>query len=149
MEKRVTLGFSLSLEFPHFPKKKKSALRAFWMLWWRYNTLSDPTGEWRAATARRDRGRALPHPAPMVAGTQRLRAEVSQRYRLRGPAAFPEAGGPAARMSHMPGWCYARTRTPATWTRARCPRFWPHRDRKSTRLNSSHLGISYAVFCLK
>src|SRR5258705_1401423 len=25
----------------------------------------------------------------------------------------------------------------------------PPRDRKSTRLNSSHLGISYAVFCLK
>src|ERR1035438_314533 len=24
-----------------------------------------------------------------------------------------------------------------------------HPDRKSTRLNSSHLGISYAVFCLK
>src|ERR1035441_3064504 len=24
-----------------------------------------------------------------------------------------------------------------------------HMDRKSTRLNSSHLGISYAVFCLK
>src|SRR5436853_1249092 len=26
---------------------------------------------------------------------------------------------------------------------------WSRRDRKSTRLNSSHLGISYAVFCLK
>src|SRR5262245_62902497 len=26
---------------------------------------------------------------------------------------------------------------------------WRGRDRKSTRLNSSHLGISYAVFCLK
>src|SRR5262247_4498199 len=26
---------------------------------------------------------------------------------------------------------------------------WRWRDRKSTRLNSSHLGISYAVFCLK
>src|SRR2546427_4407946 len=27
---------------------------------------------------------------------------------------------------------------------------WPHaRDRKSTRLNSSHSQISYAVFCLK
>src|ERR1039458_4579034 len=26
---------------------------------------------------------------------------------------------------------------------------WLRRDRKSTRLNSSHLGISYAVFCLK
>src|SRR5258705_10138414 len=25
----------------------------------------------------------------------------------------------------------------------------PRGDRKSTRLNSSHLGISYAVFCLK
>src|SRR5262245_63587206 len=25
----------------------------------------------------------------------------------------------------------------------------PGSDRKSTRLNSSHLGISYAVFCLK
>src|SRR5258705_7603694 len=26
---------------------------------------------------------------------------------------------------------------------------FPSLDRKSTRLNSSHLGISYAVFCLK
>src|SRR5256885_5327140 len=26
---------------------------------------------------------------------------------------------------------------------------WPRGDRKSTRLNSSHLVISYAVFCLK
>src|SRR6476659_7818012 len=29
------------------------------------------------------------------------------------------------------------------------PRSSDRRDRKSTRLNSSHLGISYAVFCLK
>src|SRR5256885_7378840 len=28
-------------------------------------------------------------------------------------------------------------------------RGWPQADRKSTRLNSSHLVISYAVFCLK
>src|SRR3712207_7840790 len=27
--------------------------------------------------------------------------------------------------------------------------FFPPRDRKSTRLNSSHANISYAVFCLK
>src|SRR5690625_5584676 len=26
---------------------------------------------------------------------------------------------------------------------------FPHQDRKSTRLNSSHVAISYAVFCLK
>src|SRR5438045_7785416 len=33
--------------------------------------------------------------------------------------------------------------------RRRARRRWASRDRKSTRLNSSHLGISYAVFCLK
>src|ERR1039458_10448667 len=35
--------------------------------------------------------------------------------------------------------------------RASFARTWAasDRDRKSTRLNSSHLGISYAVFCLK
>src|SRR5258705_8896525 len=39
----------------------------------------------------------------------------------------------------------------ATWWKApRCaPWTRPRADRKSTRLNSSHLGISYAVFCLK
>src|SRR5688500_19447677 len=31
----------------------------------------------------------------------------------------------------------------------RCHAWSSHRDRKSTRLNSSHLVISYAVFCLK
>src|SRR5947209_12139109 len=29
------------------------------------------------------------------------------------------------------------------------PRWQDNRDRKSTRLNSSHANISYAVFCLK
>src|SRR5947199_8469233 len=33
--------------------------------------------------------------------------------------------------------------------RHECGRERRRRDRKSTRLNSSHLGISYAVFCLK
>src|SRR5437899_9420341 len=50
----------------------------------------------------------------------------------------------------------------AVWLWLREPRPWvrrlglvepephgQHKDRKSTRLNSSHLGISYAVFCLK
>src|SRR5215475_8046597 len=42
----------------------------------------------------------------------------------------------------------------ASWRAGRFPR-WPARqvprfgDRKSTRLNSSHVKISYAVFCLK
>src|SRR6267143_3319443 len=36
-------------------------------------------------------------------------------------------------------------------TSPRWPSSWPRRtpDRKSTRLNSSHSSISYAVFCLK
>src|SRR3712207_8088274 len=32
---------------------------------------------------------------------------------------------------------------------AKIPTSWLTRDRKSTRLNSSHANISYAVFCLK
>src|SRR5207253_8001286 len=39
-------------------------------------------------------------------------------------------------------WC---RRARGVWARA--ARRWP--DRKSTRLNSSHVAISYAVFCLK
>src|SRR3712207_7316079 len=38
---------------------------------------------------------------------------------------------------------------PAAGGRARAPARAPHQDRKSTRLNSSHANISYAVFCLK
>src|SRR5262245_62589373 len=37
--------------------------------------------------------------------------------------------------------CLTRSASPAARS--------PASDRKSTRLNSSHLGISYAVFCLK
>src|SRR5207249_11242510 len=36
-----------------------------------------------------------------------------------------------------------------TRRRAHCDRRRLRRDRKSTRLNSSHVSISYAVFCLK
>src|SRR5438045_6599259 len=45
-----------------------------------------------------------------------------------------------------------RSERPAESGRDRPDRHAPERgrrDRKSTRLNSSHLGISYAVFCLK
>src|SRR5438045_6062442 len=37
----------------------------------------------------------------------------------------------------------------AAWSPRRTPASLRPIDRKSTRLNSSHLGISYAVFCLK
>src|SRR5438876_5439608 len=40
-------------------------------------------------------------------------------------------------------------RTSASGTRSGCRDTWTLGDRKSTRLNSSHPSISYAVFCLK
>src|SRR5258705_10139338 len=43
-----------------------------------------------------------------------------------------------ARSGHWPFWAEWSKSLPCQLT-----------DRKSTRLNSSHLGISYAVFCLK
>src|SRR5258705_10702278 len=48
--------------------------------------------------------------------------------------------------------CAARHPAHRRWARqsaAWAARRMPAADRKSTRLNSSHLGISYAVFCLK
>src|SRR5438445_6384589 len=41
----------------------------------------------------------------------------------------------------------ARSSASSPTSRPASPR--EHRDRKSTRLNSSHANISYAVFCLK
>src|SRR5262245_63963571 len=53
-------------------------------------------------------------------------------------------------------WSGPATRGASTRLQQRASHFCPcpnrrlcKRDRKSTRLNSSHLGISYAVFCLK
>src|SRR5438477_3366442 len=43
----------------------------------------------------------------------------------------------------------ARRRAPPAPATVPRPRRAPRRDRKSTRLNSSHMSISYAVFCLK
>src|SRR5437868_12648319 len=42
-----------------------------------------------------------------------------------------------------------RTRTRRFGRPTRFPSSTRRRDRKSTRLNSSHVSISYAVFCLK
>src|SRR3712207_9551646 len=58
------------------------------------------------------------------------------------PAAFATRG-PTPCLP-MPRTCFAGPPS-AGGTRGRRT----HRDRKSTRLNSSHANISYAVFCLK
>src|SRR5690606_41368330 len=64
----------------------------------------------------------------------------------------------ARRLGERQRRCHLRHQEPPDrWTRCWSP--FPHhlgsanrglrRDRKSTRLNSSHVKISYAVFCLK
>src|SRR5437899_8027892 len=53
-------------------------------------------------------------------------------------------------LSLTPGILASTLRTPSIFTQeTAAPVTIESRDRKSTRLNSSHLGISYAVFCLK
>src|SRR5882672_1576207 len=87
---------------------------------------------------------------PLPASFSRRQGEVTKHLRLRrsAPGAAPGAGGPAAAAAVAAGF------RPGDWP-------WPDalpecapglafgKDRKSTRLNSSHTVISYAVFCLK
>src|SRR5439155_16970216 len=84
----------------------------------------------------------------------------SRRQRGVGPA-----DGPGPRRNHGAPWRPRARRVADAWPRpplraraqvAQVRDLAPHRgdgalrkDRKSTRLNSSHVAISYAVFCLK
>src|SRR5205814_5405669 len=86
------------------------------------------------------RGRAHAGGEDRVPPPLRRRSEVSSaRSRRR------SEGGLKACTARR--WDVARSSSASPSTRRACA----HRgsDRKSTRLNSSHLGISYAVFCLK
>src|SRR5260221_1135354 len=52
--------------------------------------------------------------------------------------------------SEVPPWAAAeKLSSPISTVQEPLPTGIPDRDRKSTRLNSSHTVISYAVFCLK
>src|SRR5690606_41517085 len=64
--------------------------------------------------------------------------EGAGRLRDVAAGAAVRGGGGAGRAASVRGDVYPRRR-----------RFQRARDRKSTRLNSSHVKISYAVFCLK
>src|SRR5690625_2716358 len=84
----------------------------------------------------------LPHPANLASGT---------------PAAALDAGNPPASSQRMAQTGLSRlspaVAVPRLRRRSHPPpvlqRAGARRDRKSTRLNSSHVAISYAVFCLK
>src|SRR5205814_7109769 len=60
-----------------------------------------------------------------------------------------QSAGPALEESNREGELQPRPTARAGAPGPRARRARAGTDRKSTRLNSSHLGISYAVFCLK
>src|SRR5256885_3212799 len=70
--------------------------------------------------------------------TTLFRSALSDRVRCPGGPDAARAGRPAAARLPADPRRLASSRHPGS-----------PRDRKSTRLNSSHLVISYAVFCLK
>src|SRR5699024_12852708 len=98
----------------------------------------------------------LPPPPPLFPYTTLFRS-LSGRERISqlpppelerwytAAAFFHSAGAPLAQMACGSG----RTRMCPSQLSRRCPPPQSKRDRKSTRLNSSHVSISYAVFCLK
>src|SRR5690606_42117035 len=57
----------------------------------------------------------------------------------------PPCGPPGPSRPHWSSWRQYLLHKRYSFQKHRC--FW--KDRKSTRLNSSHVKISYAVFCLK
>src|SRR5690554_4415545 len=84
---------------------------------------------------------------PDLPGPDSRPAELLGGTRLRNPAALRHGGGCRdVPYRHLPA-----LDRPGNLERGLCPAQPPsgRRDRKSTRLNSSHVRISYAVFCLK
>src|SRR5205814_10372320 len=75
--------------------------------------------------------RPSPRRSPRSPPSPSARRGTAERHRRAGARRRPRLGPHDARRRRPP------------------PRSAAAPDRKSTRLNSSHLGISYAVFCLK
>src|SRR5262245_64879783 len=83
----------------------------------------------------------LPPAATLFPYTTLFRSDKTGEICIRGPGMFDaylDPWTPARRILEPDGF-----RTGDQGSR------YASKDRKSTRLNSSHLGISYAVFCLK
>src|SRR5258705_9683455 len=82
---------------------------------------------------------------PICSGTS-ARPPSRRRWSCSSPRATRPARRPSAPASRKQGWT---TVTASTTRSKQLVSSFAATDRKSTRLNSSHLGISYAVFCLK
>src|SRR5438105_12800244 len=70
-------------------------------------------------------------------------------FRSRGGSRAADRSGAFRARSSVRGCRRGQTAVRRRRADARGPQIAPPRDRKSTRLNSSHEWISYAVFCLK
>src|SRR4051812_49861259 len=81
-----------------------------------------------------------PPRSPLFPYTTLFRSEVAGQTRMGGRGSAVVAGPLGAEVEALPR---------PERERVRSHRPEPNLDRKSTRLNSSHMSISYAVFCLK
>src|SRR5438067_5707392 len=123
-----------------------------------------PTSPARSSTrpARAALGRSPPvreHTAPCAALAARQSTRQPVQTATRSPSPTPGEGSSTSTTSRQRSRCAGRRqrdlgRGAATCSvsRSHVPTTWPghaNEDRKSTRLNSSHVSISYAVFCLK
>src|SRR5436853_1646594 len=79
--------------------------------------------------------------------TTLFRSNQARKVRLEKPNAGPVSSGGDRKVSIRAHVAHGPSKPTGERSNTRRPRI--ARDRKSTRLNSSHLGISYAVFCLK
>src|SRR5207253_9535582 len=85
-----------------------------------------------------------PPPSPLFPYTTLFRSPVALRHGARPPEPRPLPMGEGQARRRAP----ARAQPAAAGPSLRDPAA-AQEDRKSTRLNSSHVAISYAVFCLK
>src|SRR4051812_49729178 len=96
-----------------------------------------------------------PQARPVHAANIKRRERVALLHRSRnGVDRQPDAirinqGHTLAPNHHLGRVIAPRTAMHVTVCVSMIPRVGVERDRKSTRLNSSHMSISYAVFCLK
>src|SRR2546426_1264436 len=81
-------------------------------------------------------------------GADEQRRRAGQYDHPDDPRLGADLGQHAARLRQAQAWSPSRLVALAPMAGVRHPEE-VERDRKSTRLNSSHLVISYAVFCLK
>src|SRR5690554_7038580 len=85
------------------------------------------------------------HPGPLVLGAAPLKSQTSTADRDRTVSRRSKPSSRTTLNGEQP-YPWDRLQPQDVMSRHRGAK---HRDRKSTRLNSSHVRISYAVFCLK